>query len=227
MIVFGDHEVGSVRSIFDSVVNLSMKLTKQEKITVKSYDDNASEWSNKQLNPSYWKDELETFSKYLPTGKVIEFGCGGGRDAKPLSDFGYKYLGTDISKGFLKEAKKNNPNLKFIYKTLYKLDFKSNEFDGFWASAVFLHIPKDRMDLVLQNIARIIRPNGVGFISVKEGAGELLENDDVEGLKRLWSYYSLEEFGSLLERNNLKILKKYSKKVSEKTTWLIYFVSNH
>ncbi len=201
-----------------------MKLTKQEKITIKSYDANALEWSNKHLNPSDWKDELKTFNKYLPKGKVIEFGCGGGRDAKPLSGLGYKYLGTDVSKGFLKEAKKNNPKLKFIYKSLYKLDFKQNEFDGFWASAVFLHIPKDRMDLVLKNITKIIRPDGIGFISVKEGKGELLESDDVEGLERLWSYYTLEGFGGLLGRNNFKVLQKYRKKASEKTTWLIYFV---
>lgn len=201
-----------------------MKLTKQEKITIKTYDDKARDWSNKHLDFGFWKDELEAFYKYLPKGKIVEFGCGGGRDAKPLSDLGYEYLGTDVSKGFLKEAKKNNPNLKFIYKTLYRLDFKPNEFDGFWSSAVFLHIPKDRMNLVLQNIIKVIKPNGVGFISIKEGTGELLENDDVEGLTRLWSYYSLKEFGSLLKRNNLKILKKYRKKASEKTTWLIYFV---
>ena len=201
-----------------------MKLTEQEKITIKTYDDNAAVWSNKHLEFGFWKDELETFNKHLPKGKVIEFGCGSGRDAKSLSDLGYEYLGTDVSKGFLKEARKNNPKLKFIYKTLYKLDFKQNEFAGFWAAVVFLHIPKDRMDLVLKNIINIIKPNGVGFITVKEGVGELLENNDVEGLKRLWSYYTLEDFKNVLKQNNFKILKFYNKKVSEKTTWLIYFV---
>jgi len=199
-----------------------MKLTEQEKITIKTYDKIAAEWSKKHHIHDYWKEELKLFKKFLPIGKIIDIGCGGGRDAKPLSNLGYKYLGTDISTGLLKEAKKNNPGIKFIYKNLYKPSFKSNTFDGFWASAIFLHIPKDRINLILQR--NWIKQGGVGFISVKEGGGEVLDNSDIEGPVRFWSYYKLSEFRKLLMSNKFKILKNYRKKVIESTIWLIYFV---
>lgn len=42
----------------------------------------------------------------MPAGKILEVGSGGGRDAKDLIEMGYEYIGIDISKGLLEEAKK-------------------------------------------------------------------------------------------------------------------------
>ena len=62
----------------------------------------------------------------------------------------------------------------------YKLNFPSGSFDGFWASASLLHIPKNKIHQVLSDIKNIIKPNGIGFISLKQkthlGAGLITED---------------------------------------------------
>ena len=205
-----------------------MKLTPQEELTVQAYNEGAIEWEKEHSDTSYWKEELETFNKLLPTGKVLETGCGGGRDAKVLISKGYDYVGTDVASEFIKVAKKVVRGGKFVCKSVYDLGFANNEFDGFWASAVFLHMPKNRIDEALQEVARVTKPNGIGFISIKQGKGEPILEADFAGsdrkLKRFWAFYHKPEFDEVLKRNKLEIInfKKWPK--SKRTTWLIYFV---
>lgn len=127
----------------------------------------------------------------LPTGKVLEIGSGGGRDAKELIAKGYKYTGTDVSKGLLEEARKANPSTVFLRQSVYDLDFPDNTFDGFWASAVLLHIPKDRIDEALSRLRAVVRNDGIGFISIKQGEGQKIEEyepDMEEKRTRLLAY---------------------------------------
>ena len=149
-----------------------VKLTKREQQTLKSYDQYGKQWAASHLDFDFWVPELKKFKKYLSEGKVLEIGSGGGRDAKELIRAGYEYTGTDISKGLLEAAKKYNPGAKFLLKSVYDLDFPENSFDGFWACAVLLHIPKSRIDEALRQLHKVVKPNGVGFISVKQGVGE-------------------------------------------------------
>ena len=134
-----------------------MKLTPQEKLTIEAYDQNATTWAQSRNKKGDWAKEKETFKEYLPSGKVLEIGSGGGRDAKDLIEMGYEYTGTDISKGLLEEARKNNPKATFLLQSVYELDFPEKTFDGFWACAVLLHMPKDRMSEALKSIHNVIK----------------------------------------------------------------------
>lgn len=206
-----------------------MKLTPEEKLTVKAYNDGASAWGREHADLDYWKEEFLTFKKLLPKGKVLEIGCGGGRDAKVLLSMGYDYVGTDIAKEFVKVAKEFVPKGKFLTRSAYDLGFKDNEFNGFWASAVFLHIPKKRMDEALTELKRVIKPDGIGFIAVKQGKGEPIIEEDFAGKgssKRFWAFYHKPEFDEVLKRNNYEIVSYRKWMKSKRTTWLIYFVKN-
>lgn len=190
--------------------------------TIGYYDVHANEWTNKHHGDeqeSYWKTEMDVFHKLLPSGKILEIGSGSGKDASALLRLGYDYVGTDASKGLLEIAKKRNPVAVFRNVAVQDLDFEENEFDGFWTAATLLHIPKDEIDDVLKNIARVVRIDGVGFISVKAGAGE---REDTE-TGRWFSYYSSEGFKDILERNKLKVLESRTKR-GEKDFWLVFFV---
>lgn len=206
---------------------MKIKLLKEEKLTLSAYEKDGVKWAAEHNDSDRWSPDFIRLKKYLPKGKILEIGSGGGRDAKKLHQLGYTYVGTDISKTLLKVAQKQNPNLKFFHKSVYNLDFTKNSFDGFWACAVLLHIPKSRIDEALQNIVKIVKNNGIGFISVKQGDGESIVDDTLDNgtnLKRFFAYYQLEEFANVLKRNAFKILNSEIRKVSEKTTWLIYFV---
>lgn len=190
--------------------------------TVAYYDKNAQEWASSHggyEKESWWKDQMEIFHKYLPKGRVLEIGAGAGKDAESLINLGYDYVGTDASKELLKIAKERNPNAIFLNKSVQELDLTLGEFDGFWASAVLLHIPKDEMVNALKCISLVLRDSGIGFITLKEGRGE--EVDEKTG--RHYSYFQKEEFEDLLNLANFKVLEGgIIDREGEK--WLIFHV---
>jgi len=199
-------------------------MSTQEDKTIKYYDEHAEEWaaSHSGLNEkSFWNIEMERFHKLLPQGKLIEIGSGTGRDAADLIEMGYDYVGTDASDGFLKLARDRNPKSNFKKVRVQKLaeNFSENEFDGFWTAATLLHIPKGEAGESLENIYTIVKNGGVGFISIKEGEGEIEDETS-----RLFSFYSQDEFSELLKRHNFEILEKSLRVDSKRTTWLIFLV---
>jgi len=190
--------------------------------TVKYYDQEANSWSASHGGDdkeSWWKDEMLRFNEYLPSGKVIEIGSGVGKDAQALISFGYDYVGTDASIGLIKLAKQRNPSAQFIQKYAHELDPSFGEFDGFWASAVLLHIPRNEIETSLFAISSVLRNEGVGFITMKEGEGERIEKKT----GRLFTYYKEEEFRDVLESTGFSVLE-VGRRDTEKDNWLIYYV---
>ena len=170
---------------------------------------------------------MAIFKKLLPEGKILEIGAGGGRDAQELIRLGYDYVGIDVAEKLLAEAQKINPTATFLHQSIYELDFPKHAFDGFWTAATLLHIPKSRIKSALRKIHAVIKPRGIGFISIKQGKGERIEQDEPQipgDHRRLFAYYSQNEFKKILEDNSYQVIETHTKPISERTTWLIYFV---
>jgi 2-polyprenyl-3-methyl-5-hydroxy-6-metoxy-1,4-benzoquinol methylase len=190
--------------------------------TVKYYDNEANTWSASHGGDdkdSWWKNEMLKFNGYLPSGKIIEIGAGIGKDAQSLISLGYDYVGTDASIGLLELAKQRNPSAQFIQKYAHELDPSLGEFDGFWASAVLLHIPRDEMIDSLSAISSILKNNGIGFITMKEGDGERID----EKTGRLFTYYKEREFRDVLKSTGFSVLE-VERRDTEKDNWLIFYV---
>lgn len=203
-----------------------MRLTPEEQLTINSYNSQATSWARSHSDANFWNIETPQFRKLLPSGKILEIGCGGGRDASELIQAGYSYVGTDVAPEFVKIAQQRNPQGEFSVQSIYELDFPDHTFDGFWASAVLLHIPKKRIDAALAKIHQVVRPGGIGFISIKQGSEEKLKEDkssDGNTYHRLWSYYQDGEFREILSRNKFKILE-HSERTTGDTHWLVYLV---
>lgn len=191
--------------------------------TIEYYDRQASQWSSAHgggETESYWKTEMEKFHRFLPSGKVIEIGSGAGKDAAALIQMGYEYTGTDASKGLIVVAKKRNPGAVFVNQAVDELAFPKEFFDGFWTAATLLHIPKNRIDVALKSIKNVVKQGGIGFISMKSGAGE--RTDPETG--RWFSYYSQKEFKEVLERNGFNIIDQETRK-GEKDWWIVYYIT--
>ncbi len=95
--------------------------------------------------------------------KVIEIGCGFGRNLKYLSDLGYPahlITGIDISGKMINKAVKNLSNDKI---TLIRSDicgntqFSNKEFDTSYVSLVLMHIPEEKLANALNEIIRITK----------------------------------------------------------------------
>lgn len=194
-----------------------MSLSQPDEMNTKFYDDNAKPWSDDHLNAGYWQAQLNTFHKLLPKGKIIEIGCGGGRDARDLIKLGYEYVGTDISEGLLEEARKNVPGYTFLKQSMYDL-FSAKKFDGFWASAVFLHAPKDKIGEALGSTKSVLKRGAIGYISVKKGEGEGVFGG------RFFSFWDKSEFDDVLKKNGFEILDFIHDPRSPTDDWLCFFV---
>lgn len=202
--------------------------TKQK--TAATYDKIASAYSTGHF-AHFWIEEFDFYKSNLDGKKVIDLGCGAGRDAAVFCENGYDYMGIDASDGMLKVASQRVPKGKFKKMDFSRTIFGDGEFDGFWAAASFLHIPKKDIARVLQEAKRIIKKGGLGFVSVKEKNGVedgMIDEKKYGGLSRYFSFYDQTEFKNILEQNGFSVIKMSTHREDDerKTNWLCFFVKS-
>ena len=201
-------------------------LSKEEQETVNSYNKIAAAWTS-TLSDDFWQDNYKKLHSLIPPGRIIDLGCGSGRDAYYLIKYGYKVVGVDISEEMIRLAKAKNPGADFYAKSFYELDFPKDSFDGFWAANSLLHIPKAKISGVLKSIRGFLKPGAVGFVSMKEGEGEKMTQWQNSGQNRFFAYYRQREFADILEQNGFKVLEMSNrppKNDNQEATFLIYYV---
>lgn len=196
--------------------------------TKKTYDTIAAGYSAARFD-HFWVEEFEQYAALLPGRKVIDIGCGAGRDAAVFVACGYDYTGIDLSQGMLKAATERVPQGVFRQMDFYKLDFADGVFDGFWAAASFLHVPKKDIDVVLQEARRVIKSVGIGFIALKEKTQldeGMIHEDRYGGISRYFAFYTPAEFQKILQRNGFEVLKTGTHREGDErqTNWLCFFV---
>jgi ubiquinone/menaquinone biosynthesis C-methylase UbiE len=204
-------------------------LSPEEIKTQEAYKRIAGSRNKTHANPEFWRLELEQFKKLLLSGKVLDVGCGGGRDALLLKSEGYQYVGVDLSAEMLAQAKELIPDADFRQMDMYSLDFPAGSFDGFWAAASLLHIPKRNVTSALSEIKRVVKSGGIGFIAIKEGDGEKVVQGSFDWDERFFAFYHDDEFQDVLKKNSFEILEHSRSTFDYKppknlTVWLVYFV---
>ncbi|MBI2309376.1 class I SAM-dependent methyltransferase [Candidatus Collierbacteria bacterium] len=105
--------------------------------------------------------------------KVLDLGCGVGLHAIDLAKCGYRVSGLDISPKAIKLASKNakdaNVNINFTVGSMKrKLPFKSSFFDGVVCLRVLNHGTDSEICSVINEIYRVLKPNGYVVISVQK-----------------------------------------------------------
>lgn len=164
-----------------------------------SYDSGTLAFYDKHAR-DYWESTArlnvnklyEPFLKKLPSGAhILDAGCGSGRDAKTFLEWGYRVTAIDASPELAKLA------TAFIGQRCEVLSFQEmnfgEEFDGIWACASVLHVPKREIHDVMGRFSRALKVGGVFYISLKEGEGERIADDG-----RFFNYYTRDSFRKLL-----------------------------
>jgi cyclopropane fatty-acyl-phospholipid synthase-like methyltransferase len=125
---------------------------------------------------------LETVKKYgvARDDKLLEIGCGEGRDARAVLDLGYSLTATDISQEAITYCQKIMPHYKQAFQVL---DCLSGEFEGLFdfiygvAVVHMLVLDKDR-DGFYQFIYRHLKDDGLALICTM-GDGEFEKQSDI------------------------------------------------
>jgi SAM-dependent methyltransferase len=139
--------------------------------TVAAYDVDAEAFGEAvaELNDDM-RQQLDAFAAAVGTGgAVLEIGSGGGRDAVAMAERGLLVRATDISPGFVELMRGRGIAAEVLDPLTDEL---GGPYDGIWANACLLHVPRADLPVVLRRLADATRPGGVLGLSLKEGDGE-------------------------------------------------------
>ena len=113
-------------------------------------------------------DILGRFASHLnPGSRVLDLGCGSGRDTIALRSMGFSVVPVDGSQGMCLTAERNTGDAVRRLDML-ELDYEG-EFDGVWACASMLHLREGEIPRALALVRRALRDGGVLYVSFKDG----------------------------------------------------------
>ena len=133
-------------------------------------------------------------------GRILDAGCGSGRDTKAFLERGYSVTAIDASPEMARLAT-SFTNQECAVMRIQDLSFHE-EFDGIWASASLLHLPRAQIHEALLRLHGALKTTGILYISLKEGRGEGVSRDG-----RFFCYYSRASFRQVLHRLPLRELQ--------------------
>lgn len=178
----------------------------------------------------YEKQLLDRFLQLIEAlnPKILDVGCGNGKDTAYLMAKGATVVGIDYSSKMLQEAKRHVQNGVFYLMDMRNLEFPNNTFDGVWANGCIYHVPKVKLSQVLKEVIRVLKPLGIFSFNAKGGTGEGLEDNpkSFAGGPRFYAYYTISEMKEHLQEAGLEVIeaKNYPKKIfSEK----IFHICTH
>lgn len=142
--------------------------------TLGYYEKNAKEYVEATREVAFTELQ-DKFLEYLrPGARVLDFGCGSGRDTKYFLDKGFRVDATDGSSEFVKMA---SDYAKIEVKQMLFQELEEEEiYDGIWACASILHLSRLELADVLKKIAKALVSNGILYTSFKYGTEETERN---------------------------------------------------
>ena len=106
-------------------------------------------------------------SKLIPSSRILDFGCGSGRDTKYFLEKGFSVDATDGSSELCAAASKYTG---ITVKQVLFQDWKSEtKYNGIWACSSILHLNKQELKAVISNIKEALLPSGIFYTSFKYG----------------------------------------------------------
>jgi SAM-dependent methyltransferase len=152
--------------------------------------------------------------RHLPeTGaRVLELGCGSGREAAFLLQSGYDVHGVDASEGMIAEALRRHPELAGrLSRDAVPLPessrLLSETFNAVLAIALLMHVPDSELFETILQWKRMLRPFGVVFVSVSTGRSVGEDSRGQEG--RLFRERPAEQLQLLFERLGFRLAARY------------------
>lgn len=123
-------------------------------------------YQTEDLFGKIYPELIKFFKNITKRGKLLDLGCGQGRDAVPLAELGYEVTGIDISKvgieQMIKKGKDKNLNIRGIATDIYKYE-NFDEFDFILLNSMF-HFEKNDKEKEINFIKKIIHNSKSGTI---------------------------------------------------------------
>ena len=106
-----------------------------------------------------------------PPLRILDFGCGPGRDLLAFKDLGHAPTGLEGSAPLAAMARAAT-GCEVLEQNFLALHLPADHFDGVYANASLFHVPAQELARVLGQLREALKPGGVLFSSNPRGGGE-------------------------------------------------------
>jgi len=146
------------------------ELTALQKQTIADYHNTAdSFWAGtKDHDVSQNVEALLRNIEGTAPFKILDFGCGPGRDLMAFKQLGHHPTGLDGCPNFVEMAKAHADCPVWLQNFL-ELDLPDGEFDGVFANASMFHVPTQELSRVLGELKASLKTRGILFCSNPRG----------------------------------------------------------
>ncbi|MCY1269182.1 Trans-aconitate 2-methyltransferase [compost metagenome] len=152
-----------------------------------------------------------------PPLRILDFGCGPGRDLLAFKALGHEPVGLDGCADFVAMARAAS-GCEVWQQDFLELALPGMHFDGIFANASLFHVPRQELSRVLGELHAALKPGGVLFSSNPRG-------DNSEGWNhgRYGAFHDLENWRRLLAGAGFVELEHYYRPAGlprEQQPWL-------
>ena len=164
---------------------------------------------------------LSTLTRHLRNGaKVLDIGCGSGRDLLWLKEHGYQPTGFERSSG-LAEMAGQHSQCPVIQGDFTVFDFSVLHFDAILLIGALVHLHYPELAPILDRISRAVREDGLIYLTLKEGTGCSQAEDG-----RIFTLWKAEELEQIFPALGVEILdfSRNRSAVNQQDMWIGYIL---
>lgn len=125
--------------------------------------------------------------------RILDFGCGPGRDLRAFKELGHEAIGLDGAERFVELARRYS-NCDVWHQDFLGLDLPPEYFDGVFANASLFHVPSRELPRILKELWTTLKPAGVLFSSNPRGDN----NEEGWSGERYGVYYNYESWREIV-----------------------------
>lgn len=168
--------------------------------TLNYYNQNADSFIEGTVSVNF-KEVQDKFLQMLSGKKILDFGCGSGRDTMYFLKSGFDVTATDGSEELCKYASEYTgiQVKQMLFQDLDEVDY----YDGIWACSSILHLSKNELRIVMNKMSRALKAGGIIYTSFKYG------NFGGERNGRFFTDFTIDEFTDFVKEVKEMAIEEY------------------
>jgi SAM-dependent methyltransferase len=147
--------------------------------------------------------ELLRHVEGAPPFRILDLGCGPGRDLQALKALGHVPVGLEGLPAFAAMARAAS-GCEVLEQDFLRLDLPRAAFDGIFANASLFHVPTQELPRVLMELRAALKPRGVLFCSNPHGS-----NEEGWSRGRYGAFWDWETWQAMVTRAGFEALHHY------------------